>query len=92
MLNLQIYCRQLGLLGKANFNGCTDPAAKELDSWLPHHFSTAGVPTNADECLEAVQSNLTGHSACFLMVYGICSTCKLFQLDPNNFVPKMSIQ
>ena len=48
-----------------------------LDSWLPHHFSAAGVPTNADECLEAVQSDLTGHSARFLMVYGICSTCKL---------------
>ena len=50
-----------------------------LDSWLPHHFSAAGVPTNADECLKAVQSDLTGHSARFLMVYGICSTCKLFQ-------------
>ena len=48
-----------------------------LDSWLPHHFSAAGVPTNADECLEAVQRDLTGHSAHFLMVYGVCSTCKL---------------
>ena len=53
------------MLGKANFNGCTDPGATELDSKLPHHFSAAGVPTNADECLEAVQSNLTGHSALF---------------------------
>ena len=25
-------------------------------------FKAAGVPTNADECLEAVQSVLTGHS------------------------------
>ena len=65
---------QLGLLGKANFSGCTDLGAKELDSWLPHHFSAARVPTDADECLEAVQSDLTGHSARFLMVYGICST------------------
>ena len=66
-------------MGKANFSGCTDLGAKELDSWLPHHFSAAGVPLNADECLEAVQSNLTGYSACFLMVYGICSTCKIFR-------------
>ena len=58
--------RQLGWLGKANFNGCTDPGAKELDSWQPHHFSAAGVPTNADKCLEAVQSDLTGHSGCFM--------------------------
>ena len=50
-----------------------------LDSWLPHYFSAAGVPTDADECLEAVQSDLTGQSARFLMVYGICSTCKLFR-------------
>ena len=55
-----------------------------MDSWLPHHFSAAGVPTNADECLEAVQSYLTGHSARFLsarflIVYVICSTCKLFR-------------
>ena len=69
----------LGLLGKASFNGCTDPGAKELDSWIPHHFSAAGVHTNADEFLEAVQSYLTGHSARFLMVYGVCSTCKLFR-------------
>ena len=60
--------RQLELLGKAHFNGCTDPGAIELDSWLPHHFSAAGVPTNADECLEAAQSDLTGHSPRFLMV------------------------
>ena len=51
---------KLGLLGKTNFNGCTGPGAKVLDSWLPHYFSAARVPTNADECLEAVQSNLTG--------------------------------
>ena len=50
---------QLGLLGKANFNGSTGPGAKVVDSRLPHYFSAAGVPTNADECLEAVQSNLT---------------------------------
>ena len=37
-----------------------------MDSWLPHYFSAAGVPTNADECLEADQSNLAGHSARFL--------------------------
>ena len=67
------------MLGKANFSGCTDLGAKVLDSWLPHHFSAAGVPTDADECLEAVQSDLTGHSAFFLMVYGIYSTCKLFR-------------
>ena len=39
-------------------------------SWtVSYHttFSAAGVPTNADECLEAVQSNLTGHSAHFLL-------------------------
>ena len=58
---------QLSLLCKANFNGCTDPGAKELESKLPHQFSAAGVPTNADECLEAVQSNLTRHSALFLL-------------------------
>ena len=75
---------QLGLLGKANFNGCTDLGAKVLDSWLPHHFSAAGVPSNVDECLEAVQSDLTGHSAHFLMVYGICSTCKLFRACSNQ--------
>ena len=50
-----------------------------LVSWLPHHLSAAGVPTNTDECLEAVQSDLTGHSAHFLMLEGICSTCKLFR-------------
>ena len=52
---------------KANFNSCTDLGAKELDSKLPHCFSAAGVPTNADDCLEAVQSNLTEHSVCFLL-------------------------
>ena len=52
--------KQACTVQQANFNGCTDPGAKELDSMLPHHFSAAGVPTNADECLEAVQSNLTG--------------------------------
>ena len=71
--------RQLGLLDKANFSGCTDLLAKELDSWLPHNFSAAGVPTNADECLEADQSDLAGHSARFLMGYGICSTCKILR-------------
>ena len=50
-----------------------------LDSWLPHHFSAAVVPTNSDECLEAVQNDLTKHSARFLMVYGICSICKHFR-------------
>ena len=55
------------MLGKANFIGCTGPGAKEFDSKLPHYFSAAGVPTNADECLEAVQTNLTGHSAHFLI-------------------------
>ena len=86
---MQICCRQLGLLGKANFNGYTDLGAKGLDSLLPHHFSAAGVPTNADESLEAVQSNLTGHSAHWLMVYGICSTCKLFQgLIQSTLLPR----
>ena len=66
-------------MGKANFNGCTDPGAKELDGWLPHHFSATGVPTNADEYQEADQSNLTGHRALFLMAHGVCSTCKLFR-------------
>ena len=51
---------QLDLLGKANFNRCTDLGAKGLDSMLLHYFSAAGIPTSADECLEAVQSNLTG--------------------------------
>ena len=51
-----------------------------LDSLLHTTFKAAGVPTNADECLEVDQSDLAGHSARFLMVYGICSTCKgLFQ-------------
>ena len=56
------------MLSKANFNGCTGPGAKELNSKLPHYFSAAGVPTNADECLEAVQSNLTGCSAHFFLI------------------------
>ena len=47
------------MLGKANFNGCTDPGAKEFDRWLPHYFSAADVPTNADECLEADQTDRT---------------------------------
>ena len=59
-----------------------------LDSWLPHHFSAAGVPTDADECLEAVQSDLTGHSACFLMV----SLLSFSGLVPDSFVAKRSIQ
>ena len=54
-------------MGKANFNGCTGPGAKELNIMLPHYYSAAGVPTNADECLDSVQSNLTGHSAHFLI-------------------------
>ena len=44
---------------------------------------------NADECLETVQSDLTGPSACFLMVYGIYSTCKLFQgLFQTTLLPR----
>ena len=54
-------------MGKANFKGCTDLGVRELGCQLPHYFSVAGVPTNADECLEAVQSNLTGHSTHFLL-------------------------
>ena len=27
---------------------------------LLHYFSVAGIPTSADECVEADQSNLTG--------------------------------
>ena len=42
---------QLGLLGKANFNGCTGPEAKVVDSRLPHYFSAAGVPSNAGPVL-----------------------------------------
>ena len=49
----------------ARMDGCTGPGAKVLDSKLPHYFSAAGVPTNADECLEADQSNLTGPVLCF---------------------------
>ena len=49
-----------GLAWKTNFNGCTGPGSKGLDSRLQHYFSVAGIPTSADECLEAVQSNLTG--------------------------------
>ena len=67
-------------MGKANFSGFTDLGAKVLDSWLPHQFSAAGVPTNADECLEAVQSDLTGDSTRCLMVYGIWCSCKLFRV------------
>ena len=48
-----------GLAGQANFNCYTGTGAKVMDSRLPHYFSAAGVPTNADECLEAVLSNLT---------------------------------
>ena len=55
------------MLGKANFKGCKDPGAKELGCQLSHYFSVAGVPTNADQCLEAVQSTLTGHNAHFLL-------------------------
>ena len=67
--------------------------AKVLDSWLPRHFSAAGVLTNADECLEAVERDLTEHSARFLMVYGICSTFVSFSgLVPDSFVAKRSIQ
>ena len=57
---------QLGLLGKGTFNGCTDLGSKKLDSGLLHQFSAAGIPTNADECLEGGQSNLSGKSALFL--------------------------
>ena len=85
-------CRQLGLLGKANFNGCADPEVKELDSWQPLHFLAAGVPTNADECLEAVQSNLTGPVLFLWEVSGRCSAVSLLGLDPINFVAKRSIQ
>ena len=53
-------CWQRGLLGKANFNGSIDLGVKGLDSMLLHYFSAAGIPTSAAECLEAVQSNLTG--------------------------------
>ena len=63
-----------------------------LDSWLPHHFSAAGVPTNADECLEAVQSDLTGHSARFLTVYGYVAIVGFSGHVPNSFVAKRSIQ
>ena len=38
--------------------------AKGLVSMLLHYFSAAGIPTSADECLEAVQSNLTGPVLC----------------------------
>ena len=47
-------------MGKANFNGCTGPGAKEMGNKLLRYFSIAGVPTSADECLEVDQSNLTG--------------------------------
>ena len=39
------------MLSKANFNGCTDLGAKEMDSLVPHYFSVADDSTNADECL-----------------------------------------
>ena len=53
-------CWQLCSLGEANFNCCTDLGVKGLDSMQLHYFSVAGIPTSADECLEAVQRNLTG--------------------------------
>ena len=58
--NILAFHWQLGLLGKADLNGCTDPGVKEMDSKLLHFFSVADIPTTEDECLEAVQSNLTG--------------------------------
>ena len=65
---LWLVSHPLGLgLDKALGGWNSVTGAKELDSWLPHHFSAAGVPTNTDECLEAVQSDLTGHNACFLL-------------------------
>ena len=69
--------QETGLGGKPNFNGCTGPGAKELDRRLPHYFSAAGVPANADKCQEAVQSNLTGHSAHFLIGIWEMLHCKL---------------
>ena len=77
------------MLGKANFSCWTDLGAKELDSRLPHRFSVSGVPADVHEHIEAVQSDLTGHSSRFLMVYGICSTCKLFQgLFQTTLLPR----
>ena len=58
--NYAVASWQLGLLGKANFNGCSDLGAKGLDSMLLCYFSVKGIPSSADECLQAVQSNLTG--------------------------------
>ena len=49
-----------GIAGQANFHGCTDLGAKGLGIRLLHYFSVADISTSADECLEAVQSNLTG--------------------------------
>ena len=38
---------------------------------------------------EADQSNLAGHSARFLMVYEMCSTCKLFDgLIQSTLLPR----
>ena len=41
--------------------------AKEKDGKLLHYFSVADIPTSEDECVDAVQSNLTGHSAYLLI-------------------------
>ena len=58
----------------------------ELDSGLLHCFSAAGIPTNADECLEAGQSDLAGHSALFLKGKWEMLHCKLLKLVPVIFV------
>ena len=64
-----------------------------LDSWLAHHFPAAGVPTNADECLEAVQSDMTGHRASDGIWYMVYVALVSFSgLVPNSFVAKWSIQ
>ena len=59
-----------GLAGQGKFQWLHRFRAKKLNRKLLHYLSAAVIPTNADECLEAVESNLTGHSAIFLI--GMC--------------------
>ena len=55
---------------------------------LPQYFSAAGVPTNADECLEADQSNLTGPVLFLREVSGRCSTVSFEACSNELCVPR----
>ena len=81
-------CRELGFLCKVDSNGCTGPGAKVMDSKLPHSFLAAGVPTNADECLEADQSRLTGPVLFFIEVSGRGSTVSFEACSNDLCIPR----